>query len=81
MLPSRGERIADGFNVTTGPARVRVRQRSDINSSMRIVEILADEAGIDVDGRIMQIVGRPAKLGRDATEFMVEGYSTAGNTA
>jgi len=84
MLPSRGERLADGINVTTGPARVRLRYRTDVDSSMRLVEILSDEDGNDVDGRIMQITTRPARLrdrGRELIEFMTEHYSTAGNPA
>jgi head-tail adaptor len=71
MLPSRGERLATGINVTTRPARVRLRFRDDITSSMRFV----------VGDRIMQITAGPAKLGRDAIEFMVEDYSAAGNPA
>lgn len=81
VLPSRGERIANGINVATRPARVRLRQRTDIKPNMRFVEIIADEAGNDIDGRIMQIIAGPANLGRDAVEFMVEEYSTAGNPA
>lgn len=80
MLPSRGERIANGINVTAGPARVRVRYRTDITSSMRVVEILSD-SGNDIDGRILQIVTRPAKLGREALEFVCEEYVPAGNPA
>jgi head-tail adaptor len=81
MLPSRGERIANGINITAGPARVRIRYRSDITSTMRVVEILSDDSGNDVDGRILQIVTRPAKLGREALEFVVEEYVPAGNPA
>lgn len=81
MLPSRGERIANGINVTAGPARIRVRYRTDLQSNMRIVEIVTDETGNDVDGRVMQIVGKPARLGREAIEFVAEDYSTAGNPA
>lgn len=71
-LPSRAERLADGINVACRPARVRMRFRADVTSSMRFV--IAD--------RIMQIVAGPAELGRrDGLEFMVEDYSTAGNGA
>lgn len=81
MLPSRGERLADGINVTAGPARVRMRYRTDVTSSMRLVEILSDEAGNDVDGRVLQIISKPARLGREAIELMTEDYNPAGNPA
>ncbi len=71
MLPSRGERLADGLNVATRPARVRLRFREDITPSMRFV----------MGARVMQIVAGPAKLGRDGVEFIVEDYSTAGGGA
>lgn len=71
-LPSRGERLADGINIATRPARVRMRFRTDISSSMRLV----------MGARIMQIITPPAELGfREAIEFMVEDYTSAGNTA
>lgn len=72
MLPSRGERIADGISVATRPARVRIRYRDDINAAMRIVD----------GARVMQIITVPAELGRrEGLEFMVEDYSPAGNRA
>lgn len=68
-LPSRGEGMANGFNVASRPARVRMRYRSDITADMRIV--LGD--------RIMQIISAPAELGRhDGLELMVMDYSSAG---
>ena len=51
-------------------------QGDHIKPSMRFVEKIGD-----ADGRIMQIIAGPADLGRDAVEFMVEDYSTAGNAA
>jgi head-tail adaptor len=71
MLPSRGERLADGINVMSRPARVRLRHRTDLNSSMRFV----------MGERVMQIVAGPAELGRDGIEFVVEEYQPAGNPA
>ena len=71
MLPSRGERMAEGINVASRPARVRLRQRDDIKPNMRFV----------MGDRVMQITAGPAKLGRDAVEFIVEDYSTAGSGA
>lgn len=71
-LPSRAERLADGINVASRPARVRIRYRDDVTPAMRFV----------MGTRIMQIVAGPAELGRrDALEFMVEDYSVAGNPA
>ena len=68
-LPSRGEDMANGFNVASRPARVRMRYRSDITADMRIV--LGD--------RIMQIISAPAELGRrDGIEVAVEDYNSAG---
>lgn len=72
MLPSRGERLADGLNASARPARVRMRFRTDVAGSMRFV----------MGDRIMQIVSGPAELGRrEALEFVVEEYSPAGNPA
>ncbi|VXC81272.1 Bacteriophage head-tail adaptor [Sphingomonas sp. T1] len=72
MLPSRGEKLAEGINVATRPARVRMRIRDDITSNMRFV----------MGDRIMQIIAGPAIIRqRSGVEFMVEEYSTAGNTA
>ncbi|KHA64272.1 head-tail adaptor protein [Sphingomonas sp. Ant20] len=72
MLPSRGERLAGGINVASRPARVRMRYRTDIDSSMRFV----------LGTRIMQITAGPAELGRRyRMEFMVEDYTSAGNAA
>lgn len=72
MLPSRGERLAEGINVATRPARVRMRFRDDITSNMRFV--LGD--------RVMQIIAGPATIRqRSGIEFMVEDYSSAGNAA
>lgn len=72
MLPSRGERLANGINVAARPARVRMRYRTDVDASMRLV----------MGDRIMQIVSAPAELGRrDGLEVMVEDYSSAGNAA
>ena len=70
MLPSRGERLADGLNIATRPARVRIRYRDDITAAMRL----------KMGDRVMQIVSAPAELGRrEGLELIVEDYSTAGN--
>ena len=76
VLPSRDERLTGGFTVATRRSRVRLRYRTDIKTNMRFVDITDGE-----DARVMQIIGGPAKLGRELVEFMVEDYSTAGNAA
>lgn len=77
LLPSKGEKVANGIDITSRPARIRTRWRGDITSDMRFVEI-TDGA----DGRIMQIVSGPAMIGRrEGLEFMVEEWSPAGNGA
>jgi SPP1 family predicted phage head-tail adaptor len=71
-LPSRAERLADGLNIASRPARIRIRFRTDITPAMRFV--LGD--------RIMQITAGPAEIGnREGVEFMAENYSTSGNPA
>ena len=71
-LPSRGEQFAEGINIATRRARVRIRWRTDVSPAMRFV----------IGPRIMQIVAGPAEIGhREALEFMVEDYSSAGNAA
>lgn len=77
VLPSKAERIANGINLAAHPARVRMHYRDDVTSAMRFVEITDG-----TDGRVMQIVSGPATIGRrEGVEFMVEDYSTAGNSA
>lgn len=72
MLPSRGERLADGINVASRPARVRMYFREDVTPAMRFV----------MGSRIMDITAGPAELGyREGLEFMVEDYTSAGNAA
>jgi len=71
-LPSRGDRLGEGINIASRPARVRIRYRDGVTSAMRIV----------MGDRVMQIVTQPAELGRrEALEFMVEDYLPAGNPA
>lgn len=71
-LPSRGERLAEGINVSARPARVRMRFRKDVTAAMRFV----------MGERVMQITAGPAEIGwKDGLEFMVEDYSSAGNAA
>ena len=74
-LPSRSEKLADGINIATRPARVRMRFRTDLDASMRFVMTKPFL-------RVMQIIAGPAEVGvREEVEFMVEDYSSAGNAA
>lgn len=82
MLPSRGERLAEGIRITTRPARVRIRYRSDLTPAMRLVHgaNVVDDTVDYSAARIMQIVTLPAELGRrERMEFLVEEYSPAGS--
>ncbi len=86
MLPSRGEKMAEGLNVSTRPARVRMRYRAGIAGNMRVLVGRnvkgADGEPVWQSDRIAQIVTMPAEIGRrEGLEFMVEDYSTAGNPA
>lgn len=77
VLPSRGERVANGIDITARPSRVRMYYRADVTGDMRFVDVSEGS-----DGRIMQIVSGPAKIGRRwQLEFMVEEYAPAGNPA
>ena len=86
MLPSRGERMAEGITVTERPARVRVRYREDINATMRVL-IGKNVRGDDGEpewrtDRIAAIVSEPAELGRGHwSEFVVQHYSAPGTPA
>jgi head-tail adaptor len=74
-LPSRGEKLADGINISTRPARVRMRFRTDLDASIRFVMTKPFP-------RVMQVIAGPAEVGvREEVEFMVEDYSSAGNAA
>jgi len=85
-LPSRGEKLADGINVATRPARVRIRYRAGITPDMRVLvgRNLKDAEGQPYwqTGRTAQIITEPAEIGRRQwLEFMVEEYRPAGNGA
>lgn len=74
VLPSRAIGN-DEIRVTSRPARIRMRYRTDIDTTMRLVLI-------DRGNRVMKIVGGPAELGRrDGIELMVEEYTTSGDAA
>ena len=72
VLPSRGERIAEGVNIAARPARIRCRYRGDVTNDMRV----------KFDGRTLRIVGGPAELGRrEGLEMVCEELSTSGEEA
>lgn len=79
VLPSRGERQANGVNLAARPSRIRMRYRPDVTPDMRFI-IKAKRAG--ESDRTVQIVSGPAYVENDdGIEFMVENYSTAGGGA
>jgi SPP1 family predicted phage head-tail adaptor len=69
---SRSERMAQVVNIAAQPARILIRMRDDIDSSMRIIH----------GSRILEIVAGPIELGRrEALELMTQNYFTSGNAA
>lgn len=72
VLTSRAESVKSALDVSANPTRVRMRYRSDIDASMRLV--IARPAAT-----IYQIVAGPVELGqKDGIELMVVRYSTQG---
>lgn len=70
VLPSRSESVTMGVEIAKNQTRVRIRYRSDVDSSMRVV--------IWRPGPITyQIIGGPAELGqKQYSEFVVESLSS-----
>lgn len=69
-LPSKSEAVKQGLVTATQRARVRMRYRSDLDSSMRLVINRPTET-------VYQIVAGPAVLGnKDGIELVVEKYSS-----
>jgi len=70
-LPSKAESVVQGLAIAKNQTRVRIRYRSDVDSSMRMI--------IWRPGPITyQIVGGPAEIGgrKEYCEFMVERLSS-----
>jgi len=66
MLPSRSEAVTNQLNVNTNQSRIRMKFRSDIDSTMRFL----------IGTMIYQIVSGPAEIGhKDLIEFVAERYS------
>jgi head-tail adaptor len=67
------ERTKSDLRQLTRPCRIRMRYFDGIGPTMRVVVL-------DRDNRLLQIVTKPAELGRkDGIEFMAEEYVTGGN--
>ena len=74
-LPSRSEAVRQGLAQARNQTRIRMRWRSDVDSSMRIV-VHGDDADT-----VYQIVAGPAEIGagrKREIEVVCERYSTAG---
>ena len=70
VLPSRSEAVKQGLVVARNQTRIRMRYRSDIDSSMRVTL----HGGTDV---VYQIVGGPAAIGRNKElEIVCERFSS-----
>ncbi len=74
VLPSKNESVQQGMAVAINQTRIRLRWRSDVDSTMRV--IYHSDAG-DV---IYQIIGGPAEIwGRKGgIEIMCEKFSVTG---
>jgi len=71
VLPSRSESVQRGLETARNQTRVRMRWRSDVDSSMRMIISRPDPI-------TYQIVGGPAEIGgrKEYCEFMVERLSS-----
>jgi head-tail adaptor len=67
------ERTNSDLRQLTRPCRVKMRYFDGIDATMRIVLL-------DRDNRLLQIVSKPAELGRkDGIEFMAQEFATDGS--
>ena len=70
VLPSRTEGVALGLNIARSPTRIRIRYRSDIDSSMRVTVHGTTDT-------VYQIIGGPSEIGRkEFTELLCERISS-----
>lgn len=68
VLPSRSEALKSGVSIGTKQARLRMRYRKDLDSSMRVV----------IDGVIYQVISDFAELGnRQYLEALIERYTVS----
>lgn len=70
-VPSRSEAVTQGLAMARNQTRIRLRWRSDIDSSMRVTL----HGDTDV---VYQIVGGPAEIGnrKERIEMVLEKYSS-----
>lgn len=69
ILPSRSEGAENGIDIARRPARVRMRYRDDVNTTMRL----------QYGSRVMRIISGPAEIGfREGIEIVVEELTTGG---
>jgi len=69
-LPSKSEAVKSGLAIATNRTRVRMRYRTDLDSSMRLVINRPTPT-------TYQIIGGPSELGnKDGIELFVERYSS-----
>jgi SPP1 family predicted phage head-tail adaptor len=67
VLPSKSEAVKNGIAVALNQSRIRLRYRSDLDSTMRLV----------IGGVAHQIIAGPAVIGnKDGIELMVEKASS-----
>lgn len=70
ILPSRSEAVKQGLAVAQNQTRIRMRYRTDIDSSMRIT--LSRPGAV-----VYQIISGPAEIGnKELIEFIVERSSS-----
>lgn len=70
ILPSRSESVKNGIEIASLQTRVRMRYRSDLNASMRMVLLQPVET-------IYQIISGPAIIGnKEGIELIIEKLST-----
>ena len=66
VLPSKSEAVKNALNTNTNQSRIRMKYRTDIDTTMRFV----------IDDIVYQIVSGPAEIGyRDMSEFIAERYT------
>lgn len=72
-MPSRSDAVRSGLTQARNQTRLRMRWRSDIDSTMRVIL----HGGEDV---VYQIVGGPAEIGgrQRYLEMVLERYTTTG---
>ena len=69
VLPSKAESQVGSLRISERPARVRIRYRAGIDSTMRVIVLSRDN-------RVYQIVSGPAEIGcKVGIEFMMENFS------